>query len=221
MDIKKIIEEIKSKENYTIEDLRNIMIVLRSENGCPWDRVQTHKSVRQDLLEEAYEAAEAIDCEDDGMLCEELGDVLLQVVFHSNIAEQEGRFSFDDVADGVSKKMIERHPHVFGDVEADTVDDVLTNWDSIKQASKKRKGIKTQLDGVCKALPSLMLASKYANKCIKSGINIKTKTVIDSVSEEEIGNILFDIAVISSKNKIDPELALQRKCQKFLSELDK
>ena len=213
-----IINEMKNKEKFTADDLRKIMEILRSENGCPWDREQTHKSIRQDLLEEAYETAEAIDCESDEMLCEELGDVLLQVMFHSRIAEEEGRFTVDDVYTGVCKKMIERHPHIFGDVSVNSVDDVLTNWDAIKQYSKNRSSLSEQLDGVCKALPALMLASKYVSKSLKSGINIESKTNLDVVDEENIGELLFDIVVLAKKNKVDPELALQKKCEKFLKE---
>lgn len=213
-----IINEMKNKEKFTADDLRKIMEILRSENGCPWDREQTHKSIRQDLLEEAYETAEAIDCESDEMLCEELGDVLLQVMFHSRIAEEEGRFTVDDVYSGVCKKMIERHPHIFGDVSVNSVDDVLTNWDAIKQYSKNRSSLSEQLDGVCKALPALMLASKYVSKSLKSGINIESKTNLDVVDEENIGDLLFDIVVLAKKNKVDPELALQKKCEKFLKE---
>lgn len=214
-----IINEMKNKERFTADDLRKIMEILRSENGCPWDREQTHKSIRQDLLEEAYETAEAIDCESDEMLCEELGDVLLQVMFHSRIAEEEGRFTVDDVYTGVCKKMIERHPHIFGDVSVKDVDDVLTNWDAIKQNSKNRSSLYEQLDGVCKALPALMLASKYVSKCLKNSIEIETKTNLESVTEESIGELLFNIVALSKKNKIDPELALQKKCEKFLKEM--
>ena len=215
-----LIEMLKNKDKFSAEDLRKVMIVLRSENGCPWDKVQTHKSIRQDLLEEAYETVEAIDTESDEMLCEELGDVLLQVMFHSRIAEEEGRFSFDDVCTGVCKKMIERHPHIFGDVKADTVDEVLTNWDAIKQSSKKRDTLKEQLDGVCKALPALMLASKYISKARKNEIEIECSD-IDSVNEDVIGDMLFDIVSLAKKNNIDPEYALQKKCEKFLSEIVK
>ncbi len=214
-----IINEMKNKDRFTADDLRKIMEILRSENGCPWDREQTHKSIRQDLLEEAYETAEAIDCENDEMLCEELGDVLLQVMFHSRIAEEEERFTVDDVYTGVCKKMIERHPHIFGDVTVKNVDDVLTNWDAIKQSSKNRSSLSEQLDGVCKALPALMLASKYVSKCLKSGVEIETKVNLDSVTEDSIGELLFDIVVLSKENKIDPELALYKKCEKILKEM--
>ncbi len=214
-----IIKELKEKDKYTSEDLRKIMEILRSENGCPWDKVQTHKSIRQDLLEEAYETVEAIDMESDEMLCEELGDVLLQVMFHSRIAEEEGRFTVDDVYTGVCRKMIERHPHIFGEVKVETVDDVLTNWDAIKQNSKNRETVKEQLDGVCKALPSLMLASKYISKSMKNGIEFDTPDLGGQITAEMIGETLFDIVALAKKNNIDPELALKEKCEKYVKNI--
>ena len=217
--MKDIILEMKNKESFGAEDLRKIMEILRSENGCPWDKVQTHKTIKADLLEEAYETLEAIDMESDEMLCEELGDVLLQVMFHSRIAEEEGRFSVDDVYTGVCKKMIERHPHIFGDVKVESVDDVLTNWDAIKQESKNRETLKEQLDGVCKALPALMLASKYISKSLKSGIDLKETQKIGEITEETVGDALFDLVLIAKKNKIDPELALRSKCKRFLENI--
>ena len=217
--MKDIILEMKNKESFGAEDLRKIMEILRSENGCPWDKVQTHKTIKADLLEEAYETLEAIDMESDEMLCEELGDVLLQVMFHSRIAEEEGRFSVDDVYTGVCKKMIERHPHIFGDVKVESVDDVLTNWDAIKQESKNRETLKEQIDGVCKALPALMLASKYISKSLKSGIDLKETQKIGEITEETVGDALFDLVLIAKKNKIDPELALRSKCDRFLENI--
>ena len=168
------------------------------------------------LTSQAYETAEAIDCESDEMLVEELGDVMLQVMFHSRIAEEEGRFTVDDVYTGVCKKMIERHPHIFGDVSVSSVDDVLTNWESIKQNSKNRETLEEQLDGVCKALPALMLASKYIGKCMKNGMKIESGIQLDNVTEETVGDILFDVVALARSNKIDPELALQRRCERFL-----
>lgn len=213
MDVK---TELMKKESYSIDDLREIMIILRSENGCPWDREQTHKSLRQDMLEEAYETVEAIDLENKDMLCEELGDVLLQVAFHSRLAEEAGDFNFDDVCSGVCKKMIERHPHVFGDVKADNVEEVLTNWDAIKQKSKKRDSLKEQLDGVCKALPALSLASKYVGKAIKSGLDVESLEIDGEINEDAIGDTLFKIVSLAKKSGIDPELALLKKCKEFL-----
>ena len=215
-----VINELKNKERFNADDLRKIMEILRSENGCPWDREQNHASIRQDLLEEAYETVEAIDMQSDEMLCEELGDVLLQVVFHSRIAEEEGRFCIDDVYTGVCKKMIERHPHIFGDVIVNNVDDVLTNWDAIKQNSKNRETVKEQLEGVCKALPSLMLASKYVGKALKSGIDVDCSLDGKAHDEEQIGDMLFAIASYCKANKIDPEKALQKRCERFVDEID-
>ena len=219
--MKELINEMKQKQRFDADDLRKIMVILRSENGCPWDKIQTHETIRMDLLEEAYETVEAIDAKSDEMLCEELGDVMLQVMFHSRIAEEEGRFTVDDVYTGVCKKMIERHPHIFGDVEVKSVDDVLTNWDAIKQNSKKRETIKEQLDGVCKALPALMLASKYVSKCLKSDIEIEQEKTYEELDEDKVGQLLFDIVVSAKKNKIDPELALQKKCSDFLRNITK
>ncbi|MBR6681715.1 MAG: nucleoside triphosphate pyrophosphohydrolase, partial [Clostridia bacterium] len=147
-------------------------------------------------------------------------DVLLQVVFHSRIAEEEGRFCIDDVYTGVCKKMIERHPHIFGDVVVNNVDDVLTNWDAIKQNSKNRETVKEQLEGVCKALPSLMLASKYVGKALKSGMDVDCSLDGKEHDEEQIGDMLFAIASYCKANKIDPEKALQKRCERFVDEID-
>ena len=129
----------KEKDNYNFSDLVEIVKVLRSPNGCPWDREQTHKSIRANFIEETYEAVEAIDTEDRELLKEELGDVLLQVALHSEIESENNGFTIDDVCDGICKKLIIRHPHVFGSVEADTTEQVLKNWDAIKMKTKSQK----------------------------------------------------------------------------------
>ena len=126
-----MIDNFQFKEKYTVSDLVDIVEILRSPEGCPWDREQNHKSIRRDFLEETYEVIEAINKEDKDLLLEELGDVLLQVVFHTQIEREKGTFELSDVADGICKKMIERHPHVFGDVNAETSEQVLENWDVI------------------------------------------------------------------------------------------
>ncbi|HBC25804.1 MAG TPA: nucleoside triphosphate pyrophosphohydrolase, partial [Ruminococcaceae bacterium] len=131
--------EFRKKEKYTMEDLLQIMKILRSPDGCPWDREQDHRSIRSCFLEETYEAVEAIDTGDADLLREELGDVLLQVVFHSQLESEAGRFDFSDVADGICKKMIVRHPHVFGDVQVHSSEEVLQNWDAIKKKTKRQK----------------------------------------------------------------------------------
>ena len=163
------IEELKTKERYSIGDLLTIMEVLRSENGCPWDREQTHESIRQNFIEETYEVAEAIDNNDVPLLREELGDVLLQVVFHARISEEAGEFSFDDVADEVCRKLVIRHPHVFGDVQVANSGEVLVNWDKIKEETKHRETVSESLQSVSRTLPSLMRASKIAKKTKKGG----------------------------------------------------
>ena len=146
------------KEMYTIGDLLEVMERLRAPDGCPWDREQTHRSIRQCFLEETYEAVEAIDTDDTELLKEELGDVLFQVVFHAQLEKEKGTFTFDDVTDGVVRKMILRHPHVFGDVSVSGTGDVLRNWDAIKKASKHQKSQAEVLDSVAKTLPALMLS---------------------------------------------------------------
>ena len=152
------------KDNYDFEDLVAIVKLLRSENGCAWDREQTHKSMRKDFIEEVYEVIEAIDTEDKTLLTEELGDVLLQVVFHSRIAEENGDFDINDVADGICKKLIHRHPHVFGDVEVKDSAEILENWGEIKKKEKRQTTPAKELDDVARSLPSLMRTQKLIKR---------------------------------------------------------
>ena len=144
------------------------MELLRSPEGCPWDREQTHQSIRQNMLEEAYEAADAIDHMDMDNLKEELGDVLLQVVFHASMAQEAGQFTFDDVVDGVCQKLVYRHPHVFGAVEAGGPEGALSAWDAQKRAEKGQKTAADALDSVARALPGLTRAAKLQSKDRKS-----------------------------------------------------
>ena len=134
------------KARYDYADLLEIIRLLRSEDGCPWDKVQTHRSIRRGLLEEAYEAAEAIDNDDSVLLREELGDVLMQVVFHADIESDAGRFTMDDVCDGVVKKLLFRHPHVFGDGREDSPESVLVSWDKLKRQEKGQKTVADSMD---------------------------------------------------------------------------
>ena len=131
--------DFKKKESYTIDDLRQIMQILRAPGGCPWDAEQTHESIRKNMIEEAYEVVDAIDSGDKAALQEELGDVLMQVVFHAEMEAETGAFTLDDVADGVCKKLVYRHPHVFGNVKAETSEQVLKNWDALKLVEKSQK----------------------------------------------------------------------------------
>lgn len=159
------------KENYNFNDLVEIVKILRAPDGCPWDREQTHKSIRSNFIEETYEAVEAIDTDDLDLLKEELGDVLLQVALHAEIESEQGTFDINDVCDGICKKLIIRHPHVFGDVNADTTEKVLKNWDAIKMKTKSQKTQTQAILSVSRALPSLMRSTKIQQKAAKVGFD--------------------------------------------------
>ena len=225
----------KQKDTYGIEDLREIMRVLRSENGCPWDREQTHASIRKDFIEETYEVIEAIDEQNPAMLREELGDVLLQVVFHTQIEEEAGAFSFDDVVDEICKKLIVRHPHVFGDANVSNVSDVLDQWTRIKQETKGQKTASETLCAVPKQLPALMRSQKVQNRAKKAGFdypdvsmaldNLKSEvTELQSALqaqdenniEEELGDVLFSAVNVARLCGKDAEEMLTGSCNKFI-----
>ena len=231
MDVKTLLQ----KENYKFDDLCAIMEILRSENGCPWDREQDHKSIRNNLLEETYEAVEGIDNGDSEILKEELGDVLLQVVFHARIAQEENDFDIDDVADGVCKKLILRHPHIFSDVKADTSEQVLKNWDEIKKTEKHQKSATDTLRAVSGAMPSLMRAGKVQAKAAKVGFTFANthdamikadeeyKELSDALNsgalskiEEEFGDLLFAVANAARLCGVNAEEALFRTNEKFI-----
>jgi tetrapyrrole methylase family protein/MazG family protein len=227
--------QFERKEKYTIDDLLKIMEILRSPEGCPWDREQTHGTIRNNLIEETYEAVEAIDTGNSELLCEELGDVLLQVVFHSQLEKENGGFDFSDVADGVAKKLIERHPHVFGDVTVRDSKEVLANWDAIKQRTKGRKTLADVLEGVSPALPALMRSQKLCKKAAKatgkvlgketslSELNEASRQVAqfpDSAGKEEklqlVGKLLFSAAALSEAVGVESEQALAQYCDGFV-----
>ena len=206
----------KRKEHYRVEDLVEIMSILRGEGGGPWDREQTHESIRQNTLEEAYEAAEAIDLKNPEMLCEELGDVLLQVVFHARMEQEKGGFTFDDVADGVCKKLILRHPHIFGDVQVRDSDEVLKNWDAIKKVEKSQKTTTDTLRAVARSLPALIRAEKVQKKAEKAGFPVEY-----SDAENKIGEKLFEIVREARAAGVDPERALERATDAFIESTHK
>lgn len=227
--------EFERKTRYTVEDLCEIMRLLRSENGCPWDRVQTHESIRKNLIEETYEVVEAIDCKDSSMLKEELGDVLLQVVFHAQMEDEEGRFTFGDVANDICQKLIIRHPHIFSDTKADSVDQVLTNWNQIKQETKGQKTAAETLAAVPRQLPALMRSEKVQSRACKAGFDYpdvqsafaELKSELDELSgameeadiahiAEEIGDTLFAAVNVARFYDMDPEELLTRSCDKFI-----
>ena len=220
-------------ENYKIDDLLRIMELLRSPGGCPWDMAQTHQSIRQNMLEEAYEAADAIDRMDMDNLKEELGDVLLQVVFHARMAQEAGRFTFDDVVDGVCKKLVYRHPHVFGTAEAADPEGALSAWDAQKRTEKGQKTAGDALDSVARALPALTRAAKLQSKAAKAGFDWDcVSPALDKLSEEleefqcavregsnveeELGDLLFAAVKAGRFTGVDGETALQKACEKFI-----
>ncbi len=230
----------EQKSKYDFYDLVEIMKVLRSPDGCPWDKVQTHHSIRQDFIEETYEAIEAIDTNNTELLREELGDVMMQVIFHANMEEEVGSFNIADVIDEVAKKLIFRHPHVFADTIADTPEQVLTNWDKIKMDSKEQKTQSQVLSSVSKALPALMYSQKIQHKAAKVGFDFeKTDDALSKVSEElselktainennadnmseELGDLLFSVVNVARFIKVDSEKALYDATVKFTDRFSK
>ena len=225
--------DFQCASHYTVDDLRRIMEALRAPDGCPWDRVQTHQSIRANMLEEAYEAADAIDRGDMDNLKEELGDVLLQVVFHAQMAREAGRFTFDDVVDGVCRKLIFRHPHVFGEQIAGDAEGALSAWDAQKRREKGQRTTADAMDSVARAMPALMRAEKLQGKAAKAGFDWpEIGPALDKVSEElselrraveentnveeELGDLLFAAAKAGRFAGVDPEHALQLACDKFI-----
>ncbi len=209
--------KLKEKSNYTVDDLRVIMELLRAPDGCPWDREQDHKSIRRNLIEETYEVVEAIDTDNKTLLCEELGDLMLQVVFHARISEEAGDFSLDDVADGVCKKLILRHPHIFADVVAKTSDEVLKNWDAIKVVEKKQESNREVLDSVSHSLPALIRADKICSKAKKLGTEEISAVDIDGAS---IGKALLSIVAAANALGVDCEKALSDTLDEYISRVD-
>ena len=177
--------DFEQKDKYSVADLLRIMEILRAPDGCMWDRAQDHHSIRQNFIEETYEVCEAIDDEDTEHLKEELGDVLLQVVFHAQMEKEKGVFDMDDVADGICKKLIFRHPHIFGDVTVGSTDEILSNWDDLKRKEKKQETDTSTLESVSKSLPSLIRAQKLQKKAAKVGFDWPDVSgALDKVEEE-------------------------------------
>lgn len=237
MTINEKITYLAEKQNYDFEDLISIMEVLRSESGCPWDREQNHKSIRKDFIEETYEVIEAIDTDNATLLREELGDVLLQVAFHSQIEAEKNCFDIHDVVHDICVKLVHRHPHVFGTVCADTTDKVLSNWEQIKSEEKSRNTVTDKLRAVPPMLPALMRAEKIGKKA-KMFDFADAREAMDKVSEEwmelqsamaeddraqveeEIGDLLFSMVSLCRKMKIDPEICLNQATDKFIDRFE-
>lgn len=224
--------DLLNKKSFDCNDLIEIVRILRAPGGCQWDGEQTHASIRRNFLEEAYEVAEAIDEGSSEHLKEELGDVLLQVVFHSSIEQDAGRFDLDDVADGVCKKLIYRHPHVFGDVTVRSTGEILSNWEELKKKEKGQSCQADAVDAVARSLPALWRAEKVQKKAAKvgfdwpdvSGAMDKLREETEELSQamdgrgdafEELGDLLFAAVNVSRILDIDPEDALQAASDKF------
>lgn len=224
------------KEKYDINDLTNIMQILRSEDGCPWDKEQTHQSIRNNFIEETYEVIEAIDCNSKELLLEELGDVLLQVVFHAQIESEHSSFNFDDVADGICKKLIVRHPHIFSDTIVNSADEVLSNWNDIKKQEKGHVTYAETLKAVPLQLPALMRAQKVQERAKKAGFCFPNVTAAlnDLKSEiveleqalnnndtknidEEVGDVIFSAVNVARLSGINAEQSLTYSTNKFVN----
>lgn len=231
--------DFQCKPRYDWEDLLRIMKLLRGPGGCPWDGEQTHSSIRRDFLEETYEVLDALDRDDPDAMCEELGDILMQVVFHSAIEEELGRFTAADVVDGIAQKMVYRHPHVFGGgVQADNTEQVLVNWEALKRKEKGQSSTADAIEAVPHTLPALWRAEKVSKKTAKAGFDWAcTADALTKLEEEvrelrlalergeaaeaphgireELGDALFMAAKIAQMTGVDPEDALHRACDKF------
>lgn len=231
--------DFQCKPHYDWEDFLEIMRLLRAPGGCPWDAEQTHGSIRRNFLEETYEALDALDRDDSEAMCEELGDVLMQIVFHAQIEAERGRFTMADVVDGVAQKMVYRHPHVFsGTMQADNSEQVLANWEVLKRQEKGQRSTADAIESVPHTLPALWRAEKIVGKTAKAGFNWDSIAgALDKLEEEvrelreaveahraadaphgvreEVGDTLFITSKIAQMSGVDPEDALHCACDKF------
>ncbi|MGN1339654.1 MAG: nucleoside triphosphate pyrophosphohydrolase, partial [Oscillospiraceae bacterium] len=222
------------KDRYTINDLQRIIEILRSENGCPWDKVQTHESIRTDLIEETYEVCEGIDSNSPEMLREELGDLLLQIVFHAQIERENKTFDFDDVCNDICQKLIYRHPHVFGEIKVNNSDEVLKNWDALKRESKHQDNFTDTLESVPKTFPALLRGEKVCKRASRAGLPVNDPAeyvaririaldkleqsgyAVNSQNQQTSGNLLLDFCNLNRILKIDGEKALTYSTNQFI-----
>ncbi|MBO4423007.1 MAG: MazG family protein [Clostridia bacterium] len=224
--------DFERKEKYDFNDLRTIMRILRSPGGCPWDIEQTHQSIRNDFIEEAYEAVEGIDKDDPAILREELGDVLLQVVFHADISEENGDFTVDDVITDLCKKLIIRHPHVFSTddrySDVDSAEKVLENWNEIKKQTKGQDTVKQELEGVSRALPSLYRAQKISKKLRKAGLPVDCSKdaaagllsdAYENKDMQSLGKLLLTLCALADRTGINAEEALYKTTEDRINEI--
>ena len=222
----------ETDELCSAEALKEIVARLRDpEQGCPWDKVQTHQSIRMNFLEEAYEAVDAIDLDDPHLMCEELGDVLMQVVFHAQIEEEAGRFGWRDICQGVCRKLMERHPHIFGPNDSTNG---INDWDALKNKEKGREELQKDLEDVPRAMPALMRASKLQKRASYHGCHLEADAEKIAVlaaqaaqsepqmaTEQKIGELLFEIVCLARDCGVDPEQALQRWNEGFVQKSQK
>lgn len=223
-------------KKYSIDDLRDIMVQLRGENGCPWDKVQTHQSIKKSMIEECYEAIDALDSGDDHAFANELGDVLLQVVFHARIAEERGAFDFDDVVNEICTKLITRHTHVFSKDNAVSAEEALGQWEKNKKKEKNLDSYTAMLEDVPHYLPALMRSEKIQKKAGSVGFDWEeTEPIYDKIAEEmtevkeavkngksdeieeEYGDLLFAVVNLGRHLKVTPEIALTKASDKFVN----
>ncbi len=231
------IKELCGKASYDFADLLDVVEILRSPGGCPWDIEQDHKSIREDFIEETYEVIEAIDTENPTLLCEELGDVMLQVVFHTQIEKEKGVFTFDDVTTGICTKLIHRHPHVFSDLSVSSSGEVLSNWEKIKSDEKQRLTVTDKLRAIPPQLPALMRAAKVGKKAkcfdfanadeVLLKLDEEKAELIEAIGtdcadsiEEEMGDLLLTVTSLCRKLGIKPENALNRATDKFIDRFE-
>lgn len=227
--------EFTPKNRYEMADLLYIMELLRAPDGCPWDRVQTHESIRRNMIEEAYEAVDALDQHDTAALKEELGDVLMQVVFHARIEEEQGSFDFNDVVDGVCKKLVFRHPFVFGDGVKEDANKAVSDWEAQKKVEKAQKSQADSMRSVPRMFPALIRGSKLQEKAARSGVDWQDaaqaladvqrqldilRTRQNDLSPEDIhriyGKLLFCAAGAARLSGVEPEAALAHTSDDFL-----
>ena len=221
-------------KNVSFDRLVDVVATLRSDNGCPWDLAQTHESLKADLIEEAYELIEAIDAKVPKKICDELGDLLMQVMLHSQIATDRNEFGVDEVIENLTEKLVRRHPHVFGSVVATDENEVLENWEEIKRGEDGNKDRKSSLDGIPHSLPSLQRAEKIQKKASRAGFDWDTtedvlpklQEEIDEIEESirndditeiemEIGDLLFSVVNLCRFLNVQPEEALRKSTRKF------
>ena len=239
-------DDYQLKDKYSIDELLNIMALLRSEHGCPWDKEQTHQSLKANMLEEVYEALDAVDSGQPDRLCDELGDVLMQVVFHAQIAAEENHFNFSDVVSAICYKLISRHTHIFAEDQAETAEAVIETWEKNKRKEKGQRSQSQVLDDVPRSLPALLRGYKIQQKAAQTGfdwddrqgplakiqeelaeveasIEDRSKQkepvgsdILNQAVADEVGDLLFAVVNYARHLKVEPEIALNRTSDRFI-----